>query len=69
MSKKSHIDMDKLNDVPSAHPFEYRDVVMDDSPVEEHTEDEKKFKSEVENEFYGMVIREDDLDRIQYRKL
>lgn len=69
MSKKSHIDMDKLNDVPSGHPFEYRDVVMDDFPLEEHTEDGKKFKSEVENEFYGMVIREDDLDRIQYRKL
>lgn len=70
MSQKSHVDIDKLNKVPTGHPFEYKDVVKDDFPVEEHTEDGKKFKAEVENGKFQAVVTEDDPEnRVQYKKL
>lgn len=69
MSEKSHIDMDKLNRVPQGHPFEYKDVVMENFPVEKRTVDGKKFKEEVEKGEFQAVITEDDTDRVQYRKL
>lgn len=70
MSQKSHVDIDKLNKVPTGHPFEYKDVVKDDFPVEEHTEDGKRFKAEVENGKFQAVVAEDDPEnRVQYKKL
>ncbi|QGU94311.1 hypothetical protein GOM49_03565 [Clostridium bovifaecis] len=69
MSEKSHIDINKLNSVPSGHPFEYKDVVMENFPVEKRTVDGKKFKAEVENGEFEAVITEDDTDRVQYKKL
>lgn len=69
MPHKSHIDMEKLNRIPCGHPFEYKDVVMEDFPAEMRTEDGKKFKAEVENGEYNAVIVDDDTDRVQYRKL
>lgn len=71
MPEKSHIDMGKLNRIPCGHPFEYKDVVKEDFPVEMRTVYGKKFKAEVENgEFNDVVIDNDaDTDRVQYRKL
>jgi len=70
MSEKSHIDIEKLNKVPSGHPFEYRDVVDDNFPVEEHTIDGRRFKAEVENGKFQAVVAHDDPDnRVQYKKL
>ena len=39
MSKRSHVDLSKLDKVPVGKPFSYSDVVEDDFPDEEHTED------------------------------
>lgn len=69
MSQKSHIDMEKFKKVPSGHPFEYKDIVKEDYPLENRTQDGKRFKSEVEKGLYDAVIREDDTDRVQYEKL
>jgi hypothetical protein len=70
MSEKSHICPDKLNKVPSGHPFEYKDVVMDNFPVEGHTEDGKRFKQEVEQGVYEDVKLEKDTgSHLLYKKL
>lgn len=70
MQEKSHVDINKLNKVPSGHPFEYRDVVEDDFPMEEHTVDGKRFKAEVESGLFENVKFDKDLDtRLLYRKL
>lgn len=70
MKEKSHIDTSKLDKVPEGHPFEYRDIVDDNLPVDEHTVDGKRFKSEVESGIYSNVKVEKDTDnRILYRKL
>ena len=55
MSKRSHVDLSKLDKVPTGKPFGYNDVVEDDFPVEEHTEDGKVFKAEVEDGLYDSV--------------
>jgi hypothetical protein len=70
MSKRSHVDLSKLDKVPVGKPFSYKDVVEDDFPDEEHTEDGKVFKSEVENGLYGSVeaIKESDSHLIYEKK-
>jgi hypothetical protein len=69
MSKRSHVDLSKLDKVPVGKPFGYNDIVEDDFPDEEHTEDGKVFKSEVEDGLYGSVeaIR-DTGSRLLYEK-
>jgi len=70
MDYKSHIDEDKLNKVPSGHPFEYKDVVSDDFPMEDHSEDGRIFKFEVEKGLYNNVtIKKDTGSHILYKKL
>lgn len=70
MPDKSHIDLDKLNKVPSGKPFEYKDVVSDSIPMEAHTDDGRKFKIEVEQGVYdGVKIEKDTGSHILYRKL
>jgi hypothetical protein len=70
MKGKSHIDEDKLARVPEGHPFEYRDIVDDSLPVDEHTADGRRFKEEVVSGVYDNVKIEKDTDnRILYRKL
>lgn len=56
MSKRSHVDLSKLDKVPVGKPFSYSDVVEDDYPDENHTEDGKVFKSEVESGLYGSIV-------------
>lgn len=69
MSRKSHIDLSKLEKVPIGKPFGYKDVVEDDYPVEEHTEDGKIFKSEVEDGLYDSVeIIKDNGSHLLYEK-
>ena len=48
MSDKSHICLNKLDKVPAGSPFEYKDIVQEDFALENHTEDGKVFKSEVQ---------------------
>ncbi|WP_099187601.1 hypothetical protein [Tepidibacter mesophilus] len=70
MLNKSHIDLNKLNKVPSNHPFEYKDVVSDNLPTEDHGIDGRRFKSEVENGKYeNVVVNKETDNRVQYRKL
>lgn len=70
MPIRSQIDEEKLNRVPSGHPFEYKDVVRDDLPEEEHTEDGKRFKNEVEHGAYNNVkIEKNNGSHMIYRKL
>lgn len=70
MSIKSHVDLDKINKIPSGKPFEYKDVVREDFPKEEHTEDGKRFKDEVETGVYDNIKLEKDTgSHLLYRKL
>lgn len=67
---KSHIDMDKLERVPSGKRFEYRDIVNDEFPVEQHTVDGALFKEEVENGAYDNVtVLRDTEAHMLYKKL
>lgn len=70
MQKRSHIDLEKLERVPSGKPFEYKDVVEDSFREEDHTVDGKRFKSEVLNGVYSDVkIEKDNDSRLVYKKL
>lgn len=71
MSKRSHVDLDKLNKVPEGQPFVYKDVVDDNFPDEEHTEDGRRFKDEVEEGVYNSIVvaKDDDEHRVLYKKL
>jgi len=70
VKKRSHVDAEKLEKVPSGKPFEYKDVVEDNFKDEDHTEDGKRFKAEVLNGVYSDVKLEKDNDsRLVYRKL
>lgn len=69
MGERSHIDTSKIEKVPSGHPFEYKDVVQDNYPAEEHTEDGKRFKEEVLSGTYSNVfIDKDTGSHLLYRK-
>lgn len=69
MSEKSHVDIDKFEKVPSGKPFTYKDVVEESFPDEEHTEDGKRFKAEVQSgEFDAEIIKHND-SRLLYKKL
>lgn len=70
MFDRSHISLNKLNKVPQGKPFEYKDIVQDDFELENHTEDGKRFKYEVEEGIYDNIIIEKDTgSHILYRKL
>lgn len=59
MSKRSHIDVNKLDKVPKGHTFEYNDIVREDFPIVARTEDGKKFRAEVESGlYYGLEVKE-----------
>ncbi|HCW05645.1 MAG TPA: hypothetical protein DGK91_14685 [Clostridium sp.] len=69
MEKRSHVDPEKLERVPSGKPFEYKDVVEDGFKDENHTEDGKRFKAEVLNGLYSDVkIEKDNGSRLVYKK-
>jgi len=68
--QKSHIDENKLEKVPTGHPFEYKDVVCDEFPIEAHSEDGVRFKAEVENgDYKNVIIDKHTGSHILYRKL
>ncbi|MCM8711461.1 hypothetical protein M2651_10555 [Clostridium sp. SYSU_GA19001] len=70
MSNRSHICLNKLDKVPAGKPFEYKDIVQDDFALENHTEDGKRFKAEVEQGMYSNVkIEKDTGSHLLYRKL
>jgi hypothetical protein len=70
MTDKSHICLNKLGKVPAGKPFEYKDVVQDDFELENHTEDGKLFKSEVQQGIYDNIkIEKDTGSHLLYRKL
>ena len=62
--------MEKLNKVPSGHPFEYRAVVSEDLPVSEHSVGGIAFREEVDNGKYeNVVVYKDKDSHIVYKKL
>jgi len=71
MNYKSHIDLDKLNKIPKGRSFEYKDVVRNDFPYEDHVEDGKIFKTEIENNVFNNVIVQNDKAHttVKYKKL
>lgn len=70
MVEKSHICLNKLDKIPKGKPFEYKDIVQDDFQLEDHTEDGKRFKEEVEQGLYDNVkIEKDTGSHLLYRKL
>lgn len=70
MTMKSHVDISKLNKVPSGCPFQYKDVVREDYPNSEHSMDGRRFKEEVETNVYDNVILDRETDEaLIYRKL
>lgn len=70
MLRNSHIDMSKLDKVPSGHPFEYNSVVSDDFPVSEHSVGGVAFREEVDNGVYeNVVVYKDKESHIVYKKL
>ncbi|MFL0267583.1 hypothetical protein [Candidatus Clostridium radicumherbarum] len=70
MLEKSHIDLGKLERVPSGKPFEYKDVVSDKLDLLKHTEDGKRFKDEVEKGLYNNIkIEKDTGSHLLYKKL
>lgn len=70
MQSRSHIDMEKLNKVPVGNPFEYKDIVNEELPIEAHTEDGKRFKDEVKSGVYqNIVIEKDTGSHLLYKKL
>lgn len=67
---QSHIDTSKLERVPSGKRFEYRDIVSDEFPIEQHTVDGTLFKDEVENGVYDNVtVLRSTESHMLYKKL
>lgn len=60
---------DKFNDIPSAHPMDYRKGERAKEINEENNSKVVKQKSEIESSVNGVVVREEDLDGIQFRWL
>ncbi|MBC2581653.1 hypothetical protein [Clostridium sp. DJ247] len=70
MSNKSHVDLQKLDQVPLGQPFVYKDVVQDNFDDDKHTIDGRIFKEEVESGLYDSVeIDKNTGNRMLYRKL
>lgn len=70
MQHSSHIDINKLEKVPEGCPFEYKDIASESFPKEEHTEDGKRFKDEVENGVYENIkIEKDTGSHLLYKKI
>lgn len=69
MSERSHVDIDKLERVPEGKLFTYRDVVEDDFPEDQHTEDGKRFKAEVKSGEFDLEIVKSTDSHLIYKKL
>ncbi|KOA21537.1 hypothetical protein CLHOM_02080 [Clostridium homopropionicum DSM 5847] len=66
MSQNNIFYKNKLNDIPSAHPLDYRKGEVSNKVINEGV---IKQKSEIESSVNGVVVREEDLDGIQFRWL
>ncbi|SHI34338.1 hypothetical protein SAMN02745163_00051 [Clostridium cavendishii DSM 21758] len=53
---QSHIDSEKLNRLSKGQYFEYRDVVEDNLPTTQHSQDGAVFKQEVQNNVFNNII-------------
>lgn len=71
MDHRSHVDIEKINKLPKGRAFEYKDVVQDDFPIDEHAEDGKIFNSEVENGVFDNVIVSNERAHttVKYKKI
>lgn len=70
MERQSNIDLDKLEKVPAGRPFEYKDVVSDKISIEQHTEDGRRFKEEVQQgQFSNVKIEKDTGSHLLYKKI
>jgi hypothetical protein len=70
MEERSHIDKEKLSNIRIGNNFEYKDVVDENIPDSEHSEDGALFKSEVESGLYdGVVVSDPDATHVVYKKV
>lgn len=71
MDHRSLVDIEKINKLPKGRAFEYKDVVQDDFPIDEHAEDGKIFNSEVENGVFDNVIVSNERAHttVKYKKI
>jgi len=69
MSQNNIFYSDKLNDIPSAHPLDHKKAEVSKEISDENNKEVIKQKSEIENGVNGVVVREEDLDGIQFRWL
>jgi hypothetical protein len=71
MIHRSHVDIDKINELPKGRSFEYKDVARNDFPDSDHVEDGKIFKTEVENGIFSNVTVANDSANttVKYKKV
>lgn len=70
MERNSHIDLEKLERINNGQTFEYRDIVSESFPKEQHPDGGAEFKREVENGVYDNVIVSDPgAPHIEYKKI
>ena len=70
METKSHIDEEKLAKLNIDQSFEYRDVVQDNFPNSQHSEDGSLFKREVEDGVYdNVVVSNSDSLHVKYKRI
>lgn len=70
MEIKSHVDDEKIARLNINQSFEYRDVVSDDFPSTQHSEDGALFKKEVEAGAYdNIVVSDPGAAHVKYKRI
>lgn len=70
MEKRSHVDMDRINEIDKGEQFGYKDVVSHNLPISKHPEDGALFNREVEEGLYkDVIIVNENSDQVRYKKV
>lgn len=70
MDRRSHINEEKIARLNIGQSFEYRDVVQDDFPFSQHSEDGALFKREVESGIYdNIVVSDPGASHVKYKRI
>lgn len=70
MELKSHVDDEKIARLNINQSFEYRDVVSDELPYSQHSEDGALFKREVESGVYdNIVVSDPGAAHVKYKRI
>lgn len=68
--ERSHVDINKLKNIPEGGQFEYRDVVQEDFPDDLRSDDGALFNKEVEVGLYKDIkVTNEDSTRVTYKKI